>query len=152
MTTFSEFESYMASHAVRSPLSPQPRRGRASSAQRNAIATLRPSFQPSSRSHSTNADTHGLASDSVLEPKNPIVGSFAACCARAASGQIAVAPPSSVINSRRLMGPTPKSNDHGLSIAGLGAPHPDHAFRAARIPQRLVPVCYGPSDFRPNTT
>ena len=28
----SEFESYMPSHAVRSPLSPQPRRGRASSA------------------------------------------------------------------------------------------------------------------------
>ena len=55
-------------------------------AQRNAIATLRPSVQPSSRSRSTKADTHGAASDSVLEPKNPIVGSLRACCARAASG------------------------------------------------------------------
>jgi hypothetical protein len=37
----------------------------------------------------------------VLEPKNPIVGSFPACCALAASGH-AAAPPTSVMNSRRL--------------------------------------------------
>ena len=31
-----------------------------------------------------------------------MVGSFAGCCARAASGHAAAAPPSSVMNSRRL--------------------------------------------------
>ena len=35
----------------------------------------------------------------VLEPNNPIVGSFAGCCARAASGHAAAAPPS-VMKSR----------------------------------------------------
>ena len=35
-------------------------------------------------------------------PKNPMVGSFAGCCARAASGHAAAAPPSSVMNSRRF--------------------------------------------------
>jgi hypothetical protein len=33
---------------------------------------------------------------------SPITG-IAACCARAASGHVAVAPPKSVMNSRRLM-------------------------------------------------
>jgi hypothetical protein len=34
-------------------------------------------------------------------PRNPIVGSFLGCCARAASGHPTAAPPSSVMNSRR---------------------------------------------------
>src|SRR5262249_34975005 len=46
----------------------------------------------------------------------PITGS-AGCCARAANGHAAVAPPMSVMNSRRLMGRTPKARDHRLSIA-----------------------------------
>jgi hypothetical protein len=33
--------------------------------------------------------------------------------ARAASGHAAVAPPNGVMNSRRLMGLTPKAKDHG---------------------------------------
>jgi hypothetical protein len=66
-----------------------------------SIATLRPSTQPSSRSRCTKALTHALQSEGVDPPKNPIVGSFAACCARAASGQ-AAAPPSILINPRRL--------------------------------------------------
>src|SRR5262249_6903348 len=37
----------------------------------------------------------------VVAPKNPIVGSLPACCARAASGHTA-APPSSAMNSRRF--------------------------------------------------
>jgi hypothetical protein len=37
-----------------------------------------------------------------MTPKNPMVGSLPACCARAASGHVAAAPPSSVMNSRRL--------------------------------------------------
>ena len=38
----------------------------------------------------------------VLAPRNPITG-IAGCCARAASGHAAAAPPSSVMNSRRPM-------------------------------------------------
>ena len=42
-----------------------------------------------------------------------MVGSLPGCCARAASGEHAAAPPSSVMNSRRLIGayPTPKIMD-----------------------------------------
>ena len=39
----------------------------------------------------------------MVAPKNPMVGSLAACCARAASGHAAAAPPSRLTNSRRLM-------------------------------------------------
>jgi hypothetical protein len=35
--------------------------------------------------------------------RNPIIG-IAGCCARAASGRYAIAPPISLMNSRRLMG------------------------------------------------
>ena len=35
------------------------------------------------------------------------------CCARAASGHAAVAPPMSVMKSRRLMGAYPKAKHHG---------------------------------------
>ena len=60
------------------------------SAQRYSIATVRPSIQPSSRSRCTKAAIHWLAAEGVLAPRNPMVGSFAGCCARAASGH---APP-----------------------------------------------------------
>ena len=60
------------------------------SAQRYSIATVRPSIQPSSRSRCTKAAVHGLMAEGVLAPKNPMVGSLPACCARAASGH---APP-----------------------------------------------------------
>jgi hypothetical protein len=46
--------------------------------------------------------TAGLLSIEGLAPKNPMVGIFAGCCARAASGHAAAAPPSSVMNARRL--------------------------------------------------
>jgi hypothetical protein len=42
-----------------------------------------------------------LHAEAVAPPKKPIVGSFADCCARAASGH-AAAQPSSVTNSRRF--------------------------------------------------
>ena len=38
----------------------------------------------------------------MLPPRNPIVGNFVVCCACAASGQVA-APPTSAMNSRRLI-------------------------------------------------
>src|SRR5262249_50884267 len=61
----------------------------------------RPSIQPSSRSRCTKAATRLLSIEGSA-PKNPMVGSFPACCARAASGHAAAAPPSSVMNSRLL--------------------------------------------------
>jgi uncharacterized protein DUF6166 len=73
------------------------------SPQRTSIATLRPSVQPSSRSRCTKAVIHGPQLEGVAEPKNPIVGSFDGCCARAASGHAAVAPHTSVMNSRRFL-------------------------------------------------
>ena len=63
------------------------------SAQRYWIATVRPSIQPSSCSRCTKAAVHGPQAEAAAVPKNPIVGSFAGCCARAASGHVA-APPS----------------------------------------------------------
>ena len=41
--------------------------------------------------------------DCVLAPKNPMVGSLTDCCARATSGHAAAAPPTSLMNARRLM-------------------------------------------------
>jgi len=70
--------------------------------QRYSIATVRPSIQPSSRNRCTKTGVHRLQGEGVPGPKNPIVGSFADCCARAASGHAAAAPPSSVMNARRF--------------------------------------------------
>jgi len=64
------------------------------SAQRYSIATVRPSIQPSSRSRWTKAATHWPAT------RNPMDGSFAVCCALAASGH-AAAPPMNAMKSRR---------------------------------------------------
>ena len=64
------------------------------SAQRYSIATVRPSFQPSSRSRCSKAAAHCPAVEGVCPPRNPMTGSFPACCARAASGHVAAAPPS----------------------------------------------------------
>src|SRR5262245_15758713 len=47
--------------------------------------------------------THSLAAGRVFGPRNPTVGTFAGCCARAASGHAAAAPPSNEINSRRFI-------------------------------------------------
>jgi len=63
---------------------------------------VRPSIQPSSRNRCTKASVHVLWAEAGMTPKNPMVGSLPACCARAASGHVAAAPPSSVMNSRRL--------------------------------------------------
>jgi hypothetical protein len=63
------------------------------SAQRYSIATVRPSIQPSSRNRCTKAVTHRFMAKDVLVPKNPMVGSLPACCARAASGHAAAALP-----------------------------------------------------------
>jgi hypothetical protein len=84
------------------------------SAQRYSIATVRPSIQPSSRNRCTKAATHWLSAEGVFAPNSPMVGGFVASCARAPSGQLTAAPPSSVINSRRFM------SIMGLVPAGIG--------------------------------
>src|SRR5215472_10046948 len=85
------------------------------SAQRYSIVTVRPSIQPRSRSRCTKAATHWLIAKGVLEPKNPMVRCFANCCARAASGH-AAAPPTSVMNSRRLIA-SPQGSEQSI-VAG----------------------------------
>src|SRR5262249_39831082 len=56
-------------------------------------------------------------------PRNPITG-IAVCCARAARGHAAVAPPSSVMNSRRLMTniglPPTRHTPPGVTTSGRG--------------------------------
>src|SRR6516165_4981125 len=70
------------------------------SAQRYSITRLRPSTQPNSRIRCTKVAVHWLCAAALPVPSNPMVAAFA-CCARAASGH-AAAPPSNVMNSRRL--------------------------------------------------
>ena len=72
------------------------------SAQRYSIARLRPSIQPSSRSRCTKAAVHGPQAEGVVVPRNPMVGSFARLLRPRRERPRAAAPPSSVMNSRRL--------------------------------------------------
>ena len=83
-----------------------------------------------------------LSSAGVLETSSPIVGSFPACCARAASGH-AAAPPSSVMNSAA------QSFDHLVgageySVEALSRPS---AFAVLRLitSSYLVGACTGRS-------
>jgi len=69
-------------------------------AQRYSMTMVRPSIQPSACSRCTKAATHSFAAEAVIAPRNPITG-IVGCCARASSGH-AAAPPSTVMNSRRL--------------------------------------------------
>jgi hypothetical protein len=76
------------------------------------------------------AAVNWLCNAGAVAPRNPIVGSFPACCARATSGQGATAPPSSVMNSRRSNRSSDIQSSHG----------PDHLrqdIELARIGQRM---------------
>src|SRR5262249_41764583 len=91
------------------------------STHRCSTATVRPSIQPSSRSRCAKAAIRWLAAEYVLPPKNPMVGSFPGCCARADRGQVAATPPNRVMNSRRLIGFVLKADDrpyHNASRKG----------------------------------
>jgi hypothetical protein len=57
------------------------------------------------------------ATEGVVDPINPMVGGFPGCCARAASGHAAAAPPSSVTNSRRLRAGMGSPRAAGLSLS-----------------------------------
>jgi hypothetical protein len=67
------------------------------------MVTFWPSMKPLSFRPPWNAVTNGHSAGDAL-PRKPITG-IADCCARAAGGH-AAAPPSSVMNSRRLMSNT----------------------------------------------
>ena len=71
------------------------------------VAALQPSelLQPLSERRDEDASIRAfVSSESIVETliRQPPCG----CCARAASGHAAAAPPSNVMNSRRLMGRT----------------------------------------------
>jgi len=68
-----------------------------------------------------------------LQTSSPPKRSIAGCCARAARLQATVAPPSSAMNSRRLMGAYPKAKDRGRSIAGLGVGQRRIATKSGRL-------------------
>src|SRR6266851_5666923 len=80
-----------------------PKRSLRPSAQRYSIATVLPSTQPSSRSRCTNAGTQSFQTEGVVVPRNPMVGSFAGCCACARPAAVATNRPA--MNIRRLMCP-----------------------------------------------
>ena len=84
----------------RSATSAGNRSGR-SSAQRNSIATFRPSTKPASFRPWRNAVMSAASASDALR-RNPTTG-IAGCCARAANGHATVPPPSSAMNSRRLI-------------------------------------------------
>jgi hypothetical protein len=71
------------------------------------MATVRPSVQPSSRMRCTKAAVHWLQLEGVLGPSKPMVGSLTGC-ARAARGHASAELLRSAMNSRRLMGLTPR--------------------------------------------
>ena len=87
------------------------------SAQRYSIATLSPSTKPASfRPWRNPRDTSVNASGDWLLRK-PITG-IAGCCARAASGQAAAAPPRSVMNARRPRPRVPAERAPGCARSG----------------------------------
>src|SRR5258706_14920829 len=78
---------------------------------------VRPSIQPNSPRCATKAAVHGPKAEASA-PKKPMVGSFPACCASAASGHAAVAPPNSVMKSRRLIA-SPGPQDEASYLLNL---------------------------------
>src|SRR5262245_13867716 len=74
-------------------------------AKRNSTVTLRPSMKPASFKPLRNAATTPPLSSGTPGYTNPITGIVDGdCCAPAASGHAAIAPPSSVIKLRRFNG------------------------------------------------
>jgi hypothetical protein len=77
------------------------RRSRCSFAQRYSIATLRPTSYPLWLRPARNASVRWANPSARELRRNPTTG-IAGCCARAVSGHVAAALPSSVMNERRF--------------------------------------------------
>ena len=77
---------------------------------RYSIRKLRPSLQPNSSSRCRNAASQTCTSGLSAAPdwSTPMRRIRSACCARAASGHVAAAPPSSVMKARRLFIRSPR--------------------------------------------
>src|SRR5262244_1428702 len=86
------------------------------------IITFSPSTWPTSLRPRRNARKRSVIASGDLGSRSPITG-IAACCARAASGHATV-PPSSVMNSRRLI------------VAPRGQNHAPHRLTAVRVLER----------------
>ena len=83
----------------------------------------------------------GIVSANVVLRRNPITG-IAGCCARAASGHAAAAPPSSVMNSRALHSIT--SSARASSVGGTSRPSALAVLRLITS-SYLVGACTGRS-------
>src|SRR5262244_1370819 len=86
------------------------------------IITFSPSTWPTSLRPRRNARKRSVIASGDLGSRSPITG-IAACCARAASGHAAV-PPTSVMNSRRLI------------VAPRDQNHAPHRLTAVRVLER----------------
>src|SRR6266446_2638801 len=81
---------------------------------------LWPTDQPAVSRPCSKASVRALASASFAKPISaPTLRTRTGSCAFAGIAWSANAPPSNVMNSRRLMGGLPQGQDHGLTIAGL---------------------------------
>src|SRR5215813_6053228 len=103
------------------------RRSYRPSAHRNSIATFLPSTKPVSLKPCRKADSIGPSVTGDLPLKYPITG--IGCCARAARGHAAAAPPSSVMNWRRLMSSMGSSPEPAVP-----------AYRRLRMPRKRPQV------------
>src|SRR5262245_2912980 len=127
------------------------------SAERNSIATFWPSTKPASRRPARNAATKCAIGASGVLRRNPMTG-IGGGCPRAASGHAAAAPPSTVMNSRRLTSDiaacsptcqrrTPEGHGavwlvcHALSVSRRGRQVLGHAARARN--GCLDPIVHG---------
>src|SRR5829696_3293354 len=90
------------------------------------MTTFWPSTHPSSRSPCRNASSRGGLSEEDVKLRKPIRGTFpVCCCARTPTGH-AIAPPTSAMNSRRLMSTSlPRSRSyagHRLRVTRAAVP------------------------------
>src|SRR5215472_17798790 len=102
------------------------------------MAMVRFSIQPSSRRRATKAFVQGLKAVGSA-PRNPMVGSFPACCALDPSGQNVAAPAMALTKSRRRI--AAPLQDHANNIVNysrdLGVAEWDSTIRSAQSGPRV---------------
>src|SRR5262249_29636804 len=111
------------------------------SAQRYSMATLRPSAQPASPRPRWNPAMRSVHCAADTPCSTPITG-IAGCCAPAPSGNVAAAPPSSVMNSRLFMsdmGLPPARSDHQQPTDLLYA-QPDAEWRGSLVGKLMLSI------------
>src|SRR5262249_41349306 len=122
-------------------------------AQRYSMVTFWPSKKPASPRPLRNACNTGPVSSGERALKNPISGFDD--CARAENGQAAVAPPSNLMNSRRLIA-TPDAQDaawyrvkrdslRDVSMSALGH---KQTYAVQNAMSALHPIATGKADIR----